>query len=331
MAAVRGTAGMLDRVLDAIPPAAGAEVMGTGIVSTALTLDGYETLSRILLVIAAAMWVTLAVLLPLRARRDRERFRADIRTPPALTSVAGTDVLGTRLALLGWAWAGITALVIAAIIWALLIGPVLRHWKTPTVGASLILTVSTESLAVLAATLAIVERTDWLLVVALAPFVLGLGFYVFVISRFDFGQIAVGRGDHWITGGALAISTLAAGKLLAGAKALAIIGGGGGVLKAVALVLWVLTMLWLPVLLFAELIHPRLIYDVRRWSTVFPFGMYAACSFVVGAAAHAGGITSFAQVWVWIALAVWAVVLVAMIRRGIRAASLIREGVTGAS
>ncbi len=319
MSAVRATAGGTDRVLDAIPPAAGAEVMGTGIVSVALTLDRHETLSRILLVIAAAMWVTLAVLVPLRARHDPERFRADIRTPPALTSVAGTAVLGTRLALLGWTWAGIAALVLAAAIWSLLIGPVLSHWETPTVGASLVLTVSTESLAVLAATLGLVERTDWLLVIALAPFVLGLCFYVFVISRFDFRQLGLGRGDHWITGGALAISTLAAGKLLAGAKALAILGGGGGFLRDVALVLWVATMLWLPLLLAAEVIRPRLEYDVRRWSTVFPFGMYAACSFVVGAAANAGAITSFARVWVWIALAVWAVVLAAMIRRGIRA------------
>ena len=315
MAAARATAVRLDRVLDSIPPAAGAEVMGTGIVSIALTLDGYETLSRILLVIAAVMWVTLAVLVPLRARHDWKRFRAEIRTPPALTSVAGTNVLGTRLALLGWTWAGIAALLIAAVIWALLLGPVLRHWKTPTVGASLVLTVSTESLAVLAATLAVVERTDWLLVATLAPFVLGLCFYVFVISRFDMRQVGRGHGDHWITGGALAISTLAAGKLLAGAKALAILGSGGGVLKVVALGLWVLTMLWLPVLLLAELLRPRLSYDVRRWSTVFPFGMYAACSFVVGAAAQAGAITSFARVWVWVALAVWTVVFVGLIRR----------------
>jgi hypothetical protein len=319
MPAARATAGGFDRVLDAIPPAAGAEVMGTGIVSVALTLDHRETLSRLLLVIAAVMWVALAVLVPLRARRDRARFLADIRTPPALTSVAGTAVLGTRLALLGWTWAGIAALLLAAMMWALLIGPVLSHWRTPTVGASLILTVSTESLAVLAATIALVERTDWLLVVALAPFVLGLCFYVFVISRFDLRQLAVGHGDHWITGGALAISTLAAGKLLAGAKALAILGSGGGVLEDAALGLWVLTMLWLPVLLVAEVIRPRFEYDVRRWSTVFPFGMYAACSFVVGAAAHADGITSFARVWVWIALAVWAAVLGAMIRRGIQA------------
>jgi len=319
MSAARATAGGFDRVLNAIPPAAGAEVMGTGIVSIALTLDHYETLSRIVLVIAAIMWVTLAVLVPLRARRDPERFRADIRTPPALTSVAGTDVLGTRLVLLGWTWAGIAALVIAAAIWALLLGPVLRNWKTPTVGASLILTVSTESLAVLIATLGLVERADWLLVIALVPFVLGLCFYVFVIARFDLHQLTVGRGDHWITGGALAISTLAAGKLLAGAKGLDILGGGGGVLKDVALVLWVVTMLWLPVLVVVEVLYPRLHYDVRRWSTVFPVGMYAACSFVVGAAAHVAGITSFARVWVWIALAVWAVVLGAMINRGVRA------------
>lgn len=315
MATGRVSDGMVDRVLASIPPAAGAEVMGTGVVSIALTLDHQETLSRILLVIAALMWLTLVVLVPLRAHRDRDRFLADIQTPAALTSVAGTDVLGTRLVLLGWTWAGIAALVIAAVMWALLLGPVLRQWKTPTVGASLMLTVSTESLAVLAATLGLVERTDWLLVVALAPFVLGLGFYVFVIARFDLRQLRIGHGDHWITGGALAISTLAAGKILGGAKALAILGGGDGVMKYVALGLWVLTMLWLPVLLMAEALRPRLHYEVRRWSTVFPVGMYAACSFVVGAAAAAGAITSFARVWVWVALAVWVVVFFALVWR----------------
>jgi tellurite resistance protein TehA-like permease len=260
---------LLDRVLNPIGPEAGADVMGTGIVSVALSLDGDETISRILL-------------------------------------------------------------AMAAVTWALLLGPVLGHWKTPTIGASLVLTVATESLAALAAIVAVSDRAEWLLVIALAPFALGLCFYLFVISRFDLRQLAVGYGDHWITGGALAISTLAAGKLLDGARALAILGDGGGVLKGVALVLWVLTMLWLPVLLFAEVHHPRLAYDLR-WSTVFPFGIYAACSFVLGAAAHAGAITSFARVWVWIALALWAVVLVGMIRRAIRAVPVIPRGAAGAS
>ena len=221
--------------------------------------------------------------------------------------------------MLGWTWAGIAMLVVAAVTWALLLGPVLRHWKTPTVGASLVPTVATESLAVLAAVLAAPERAAWLLVAAIAPFVLGLSFYVFTLARFDMHELTVGHGDHWITGGALAISTLAAGKLLAGAIALSILGGGGGVLRGVALGLWVLTTLWLPVLLLGELLRPRLHYDVRRWSTVFPVGMYAACGFAVGSAAQAGAITSFARGWVWIALAVWAIVLAAMIHREIAA------------
>jgi tellurite resistance protein TehA-like permease len=110
------TAAALRRTLDAIPPAAGAEVMGTAIVSIALSLDGQETLSRVILVIAAVIWVGLAVLLPLRAARDPARFRADMRTPPALTAAIATAVLGTRLTLLGWDWAGIATLVIVLVL-----------------------------------------------------------------------------------------------------------------------------------------------------------------------------------------------------------------------
>ncbi|MGO9790948.1 MAG: hypothetical protein ACLP8S_16060 [Solirubrobacteraceae bacterium] len=41
---------------------------------------------------------------------------------------------------------------------------------------------------------------------------------------------------------------------------------------------------------------------MRRWSTVFPLGMYAASSFVVGALATATAIGDF-RVWVWISAA----------------------------
>ena len=289
--------------------------MGTGIVSVALSLDGLETLSRILLAICAAAWVVLVALLLVRLTRDRERVEREARSPSALTGVAATEVLGSRLTLLGWHWAGIAALVIALALWLVLIGPVLTHWTIPTVGVSFMLAVATESLAVLSATVAAHEHARWLLHAALVPFAVGLCFYGFVLARFDTRQIGRGRGDHWIAGGALAISTLAAGRLTDGARALAILGNGGGVLEGLAVGLWVLTMLWLPLLLVAELLRPRLSYDLRRWSTVFPVGMYAACSFVVGAAAHAGAITSFARVWAWVALAVWAVVFVGLIRR----------------
>jgi hypothetical protein len=204
-------------------------------------------------------------------------------------------------------------------LWVLLIPPVLAHWRTPTTGGSLLLTVATQSLAVLAAAVALRARGVWLLVAALVPFGVGLISYLFVMWRFDRRQLAVGRGDQWVTGGALAISTLAAGNITAGARGLAVL-GHGSIFEHVAVGLWVASMLWLPVLLLTEVAHPRPRYDLRRWSTVFPFGMYGACSAVVGAAARAPAITSFARVWVWIALAVWALVCGSMLHSAWRGA-----------
>jgi hypothetical protein len=56
---------------------------------------------------------------------------------------------------------------------------------------------------------------------------------------------------------------------------------------------------WLPVLIAGELAAPRAGDPGKRWSTVFPVGMYAAMAFAVG-------LTGFARVWTWVALAVWA-------------------------
>jgi len=49
-------------------------------------------------VIAGVLWTTLAVVFADRAPRDRRRWREDTRTPAALTAVAATAVLGSRLA-----------------------------------------------------------------------------------------------------------------------------------------------------------------------------------------------------------------------------------------
>jgi voltage-gated anion channel len=208
-------------------------------------------------------------------------------------------------------------LVIGLLLWLALLSPVLTHWVVPTIGVSLVLTVSTESVAVLSAALAAAQSTRWLLLAALAPFVPGLVFYAFVIARFDFRQVGVGHCDHWITGGALAISTLAAARITLAGRSLHALVGIGGVLKLVTVLLWGLSILWLPLLLFAEVVRPRLGHDVRRWSTVFPVGMYAACTFLAGSAAHVSAITDFAKVWVWVGVAVWLVVFAAMLARGL--------------
>lgn len=309
----RGALAALDRLVPAIPPASGAVVMGTGIVSVDLVLGGHDGLSLIPLLIATIAWVALGLLLAGRFLFDRQRFEREAALPAALTGVAGTAVLGTRLTLLGWLWSGTGLLVIAGVLWLVLVVRVLRHWVTPTVGVSFVLVVSTESLALLAANLGMAERAAWLVILAVIPLALGVAFYGFVVAHFDVRQLVVGRGDHWVVGGALAISALACARITQAAQTLSVLGAGHGALLVATLAVWGAAFCWLPVLVVGELIWRRPGYDTRRWSTVFPVGMYAACSFGAGTVAGVTPISDFASVWTWIGVAVWITVLTAML------------------
>jgi tellurite resistance protein TehA-like permease len=310
--------GGLPRIVRILAPNSGAMVMGTGIVSIALLLDGWQTLSEVLLAITAAVWIGLGLVAFLRLASERSQLLGRTRPPAVLTAVAGSAVLGTRLAMLGWITLAVALLVISSALWAGLLGSVLGGWRTPTVGSSFMLTVSTEALAVLAAALAVREGAGWLLVVALVLFALGLVLYLFVVARFDFRQLAFGRGDHWVSGGALAIAALAAGWITLGARGGGPLAGMTGTLATISIGLWTLAALWLPLLLAAELIRPRLSYNVHRWSTVFPLGMYAACSLTVGRAADAEPLHRLGRIEVWIATSIWAVVFIGLLRSGAR-------------
>jgi tellurite resistance protein TehA-like permease len=97
------------------------------------------------------------------------------------------------------------------------------------------------------------------------------------------------------------------------------------VLTTGTLVLWCLALAWVPVLLVGEAIRPRLRYDLRRWATVFPLGMYAACSFTVGQVAGISGISRFGQVETWVAVAATVAVLAGLIRQLWRARPLVGD------
>jgi tellurite resistance protein TehA-like permease len=294
--------------------------MGTGIVSIDFDLAHQLVLSQILLAIDVLLWLGLIAVFLRRRLHERGRWLQEARTPAALTAIAGTAVLGARAVLAGGDWAAWPLLAIALVAWLRLVPSVLRHWQTPTVGVSFVLTVSTESLAVLAAPLATAEHRSWLAAAALVPLLLGLAAYLFALSRIDLRQLMTGGGDHWVFGGALAIATLACARTTAALRATATFSGLDGALEDAALALWAAALLWLPLLLASELVWPRFRYDTRRWSTVFPFGMYAACSVATASVTGIGGIGSFGRVWIWVALTVWLVVFAGMIRRAVELA-----------
>lgn len=305
------------------PPSAAAAVMATGIVSIGLHLTGHEVLSRIILVPASLVWVGLAADFFVRLVRERERWRADAGTPASVAAVAATAVLGTRFSALGWQTLAAVLLALAAVLWPGLLVTAVRHWRRRMPGSVFLCCVATQGLAVLGATLAAAETTQWLAHAALVLFWLGLVLYGFALSRFEVRQVLEGNGDHWVAGGALAISALAGSKLVAADSARLYLWNDDdrGVLRAVTAALLVLDLAWYAVLLVAEVARPRLRYDARRWATVFPLGMTATAVLSVAAALDVPWLKGPGQVLLWIAVAAWvavAVGAVADMRAGIR-------------
>ncbi len=281
--------------------------MATGIVSVGLHLAGHEVLSRIALVLACAAWLTLAANFVRLLLVERVQWVTRAGTPGALTAVAATTVLGTRFSLLGWSPAAAALLALAALLWPGLLLLVVRHWGRRMPGAVFLGCVATEGLAVLGATLSAATSTAWLAHAALVPFWLGIVLYLIALFRFDLRQVARGAGDHWVAGGALAISALAGSKLLAAAGTGMYLWNNddNAVLHDLTVFLLALDLAWCVVLLVAEIVWPRVRYDVRRWSTVFPLGMTAAATLSVAAAVGAPWLDGPGQALLWVAVTAW--------------------------
>jgi hypothetical protein len=132
--------------------------MATGIVSVAIRADGQEALSLALLVLTAIAWVLLAAVGLHRVCFDRQRWREEAQQVASLTAVAGTAILGVRLTLLGWSWAGWTLLAIATTLCLTALSAVRKARALPGTGAAFLVVVAPQSLTVLAAS---ALREDW--------------------------------------------------------------------------------------------------------------------------------------------------------------------------
>ncbi len=289
------------------PPAAGAAVMATGIISIGLQSTGYEPLSLAVLAVACLAWLALAADFAVRLLRERPRWLREAGTPGALTGVAATTVLGTRFSVLGRQLLAEVLLALAAVLWPWLIVRVVRNSRRPMPGAVFLCCVATEGLAVLGASVAKAEAVAWLAHTALVFFWLGLALYLFALSRFGPRQVVEGRGDQWVAGGALAISTMAGAKLIAASQAGPYLWNtdDGDALRTATLGLFTLDLCWYAVLLLAEVARPRLGYDVRRWATVFPLGMTAAAALSVAASLDAPQLRVPGEALLWVAVAAW--------------------------
>lgn len=281
----------------------GAAVMATGILSVGLHNVGDEVLSLIALAVGACWWVLLAVSFVITFFSDRTRWAAEAGTPPAPTAVAATTLLGTRLSLLGWQSTAAALLALAVLVWpGLLVTVVRRADRRHLHGDIFLICVATQGIAVLGGRLSVADGSAWLGAAAVAFFCLGVVLYAVALPRFDLRQIFTGAGDHWVAGGALAISALAGSTLLASPRWT---GTAHQTLDTTALVLLALAVALWALLAYAEIRRPRLAYDVRRWSTVFPLGMTAAASLSLSASAGVMWLEPLGRVLLWIAVGAW--------------------------
>lgn len=293
--------------------------MSTGILSTATQDAGLHWLSWVLLALAVLGEVVLAAAMVGRLLADRPGFLQDARTPAALTGVAATVVIGSRLTTLGWTAAAWALFAVGALLWLVLLPLVLWHWEVPTVGATFLVCVATEGLAVLCGLQAEATGSRPAAAVGLGAFLLGLALYAVVVARFDWRQLSVGAGDHWVLAGALAITSLAGAELLRSTDRLGLPHVLRQPLRVLDVVVWAVAAGGYVLLVACELRWPRRRYDIRRWATVFPMGMTAAASYAVARTEHLPALTVIGHVLLWPALAAWAVTAVGAGRSQLKA------------
>ena len=305
-----------------------AMVMATGILSTATRDLGLPWISLPLLYVAAASYVVLCVLTGWRVLKFPHRVLTDATGPERafafFTFVAGSDVLGLRLAAAGDLALGEALAVLAAAAWllltyavpaALIAAPNKVPFASSVNGTWLIWVVGTQSLASAAATFALSHRAqaEELVFVAVALWGFGAILYLLlmaiILPRLVLGEVSADQlaPPYWITMGATAITVLAAARILAVPVRLPI---PAPTLSGLTFAFWAFGTWWIPLLLLLGvwrhvLKRVRLVYEPTLWGMVFPLGMYAASSDSFGRITGLGVLESVARVEVWFGLVAW--------------------------
>lgn len=333
--------------LAGLSPANFAIVMATGMLGVAAHQQEHEGLAMLLLALGAAAWLLLVALSLARLACHPGSMLADLcdhqRAPGFLTTVAGTCVLGSLLVVLAFGSRAPMVLgAIGVLLWVLLTYAILMALTVarnkPLLaggisGAWLLTVVATQSMAVLAVLLAPNTAQPARLVLdfgALAAWLCGGMLYVWLISLIFYRLVFFGFSPqdltptYWINMGAMAISALAGGLLVAEAA------GSGSFLQGLlpfvkggTVLYWAVGSWWIPLLL--ALIGWRLLhgpdpwrYDVAYWGAVFPLAMYSAATHQMSQVLGLRFLLPLARGFFWLAVLAWGVTALGLVRHLLR-------------
>jgi tellurite resistance protein TehA-like permease len=320
----------MNHAVSTLNPGYFALVMGTGILSIGMNNHHRVVLSAILLWLAVISYAILLVLHGWRLAAFRPQLAGDFtdarRGFGFFTFVAGTDVLGVRLAAAGYHDVALGLLVIGGASWLVLgyVVPwtaVLGRSDRPVVAAAngtwFIWVVASQSVAVLAAVLETEAAAGRAELALLAVFSWSVGVFlyaaagVFVAARLMLYPLSPAdlTPPYWVAMGATAITVLAGARIVQMADA-PMVDATRGLIAGASVVFWAFGSWLIPVLVAAGWwrhgVHRiPLRYEAAWWSIVFPLGMYGAAGHYLGSADHLPIVRSIGENEIWIALVVW--------------------------
>jgi tellurite resistance protein TehA-like permease len=315
-----------------------AFVMATGVVAIAAKQQKITVVANGLYVVAVVGYVALSVLTIARLVVFRDRLYADLTSHAKgfafLTIVAATNVLGSASGLIrGWWglarglwWVSVVCWVV--LVYATLIAVVLRHNK-PELGKGIngtwfLLTVSSQSVAVLGALLLTRAADDLLAFGCIAAFLLGVVLYLIVMTmvflRWTFQPLEPTDAEPpaWIAAGAVAITVLAGSNLLAARSVSPRIDRLATFIEGLVMLAWATATFWFPLMVaigvWRHVVHRvPLRYHPSYWALVFPLGMYGAATFKMCAAIKLAPLGWVPQLTLIVALTAWAIVFGALV------------------
>ncbi|SDT44760.1 tellurite resistance/C4-dicarboxylate transporter family protein [Microlunatus soli] len=326
----------MHQALRELSPGYFAAVMATGIISIELAAHDFPVLSRIMLVVAIGAFVALLALNVWRFVAHRHELLHDFTHPLRgfgfYTFVAAIDVVAVRIALTQHVVATVL-LSISIVLW--LTRGYLIPWTTrlgagehPIAAAAngtwFIWAVGAQSISVAAAVLTPFGAGQWLPLIAVGAWCLGLFLYlvdgVFVVMRllsYPFTARDL-TPPYWVAMGAAAITALA------GSKVATLPPGPFAdlvrpAIRPAALFAWVIASWLLPALVamgwWRHVTHRvPLRYDANMWSIVFPLGMYGMACTSIARADRLPYLGTLGTLWVWISLGAWLLTALAGIR-----------------
>jgi tellurite resistance protein TehA-like permease len=312
--------------------------MASGILSVGMRLGGIDGLSVVLEAVCALAYVVLVGLTVWRLVCFRDAVVDDFTDPARgfgfFTFIAGTNVLGVRLAMDGHHQLTAGLLAVAALTWVVLgyVIPwtaVLGRTQRPVValanGTWFIWVVASQSVAVAAATLepVYVGWRDALAVMAVFSWSVGIFLYaaagVFVAARMMLYDL-VPRDltpPYWVAMGAAAITVLAGARIVEMADA-PMVAATRGLIGGISVAFWAFATWLFPALVAAGWWRHRvhrvaLVYDATLWSIVFPLGMYAVAGIYLGQADALPVVGVIGGVELWVGFVAWLVTFVAVV------------------